>query len=42
MFSSSWMIALAWLNAGSASTLSPAPEPNWFRTAEYARYTSTM
>jgi hypothetical protein len=36
------MIASAWWNAGSASTWSPAPEPNWLRTVEYARYTSRM
>jgi hypothetical protein len=33
MFLWSWMIALAWLNAGSGSTL-PPPEPNWLRTPE--------
>ncbi len=36
------MMASAWWNAGSASTLSPAPDPNWFRTAEYPTYTSRM
>jgi hypothetical protein len=31
------MIALAWLNAGSAITAPPSPEPNMFRTVEYRK-----